>query len=702
MPVRAPGNLGLGVGAVRRLRCVPTTWASSRQTVSNDNSSVDAVALAAEVTRLREALASRQEPPVLSKREALLLKAEAVAHMGSWVWNLRTDEIGWSDEFYRILGLPPGSVEPSAPGFFGAIHPDAVERVQRVAQSSLDEGNPAPVEFRILRPNAEVREVRMEAALVLDDKGERAHLVGTVLDVTERLRSEVLLERTIAELNGAQRAAGMGSWRWDLSHKVEWSAGIYHLFGLKGDEPASEELFFRHVHPDDQERVKAKRHEVLTSWIGLPIELRIVRADGGVREVFMHATALFDRSGALSGFSGVIQDITERKALEAQLRQSQKMEAIGTLAGGVAHDFNNYLMAIAGHAELLLLELPADHRARASVDAIEDAYQRCADLTKQLLTLSRRRRAELQRVDLSSLVSNIAPLLRSMLGETIELRMDIAQSVTIEADPAQVEQVIMNLAVNGRDAMPDGGTLTLSVEEVFVEGGFAGNGAEPQENFVRLSVTDEGHGIEEEVRPRIFEPFFTTKGVGKGTGLGLATAYGIMTEAGGAIEVQSVVGQGSTFHTYWRPSQGEVKTREPSEATTAIQGAGRCVLLVEDVSEVRELLRRQLERAGYRVITATDGVQALQILSDTHVDVVVSDVVMPKMGGVELARRIEAQYRGVPYLLMTGYSADALQGLSDAGLSKRVFERLLRKPFTARQLTYAVGQLVGEAVSHAG
>ena len=156
MPVRAPGNLGLGVGAVRRLRCVPTTWASSRQTVSNDNSSVDAVALAAEVTRLREALASRQEPPVLSKREALLLKAEAVAHMGSWVWNLRTDEIGWSDEFYRILGLPPGSVEPSAPGFFGAIHPDDVERVQRVAQSSLDEGNPAPVEVRILRHNAEV------------------------------------------------------------------------------------------------------------------------------------------------------------------------------------------------------------------------------------------------------------------------------------------------------------------------------------------------------------------------------------------------------------------------------------------------------------------------------------------------------------------------------------------------------------------
>jgi two-component system cell cycle sensor histidine kinase/response regulator CckA len=414
------------------------------------------------------------------------------------------------------------------------------------------------------------------------------------------------------------------------------------------------------------------------------LEFRIVRGDGRALDVALRVVAQWDQSGAMLGFRGVIQDVTERKALEDQLRHSQKMEAVGTLAGGVAHDFNNYLMVIAGYTELLAEQLASDDRARESVDAIAEAYQRCAHLTQQLLTLSRKRKPRPVMVDLSALVNGLASLVRSVLGETITLRLDLARDgALILADPLQVEQALMNLVVNARDAMPRGGELSVRVEQR--------RDRVTDRPQVRLTIADTGSGIPHELRSRIFEPFFTTKQVGQGTGLGLSTVYAIVRDSGALIDFMSEPGRGTSFHIDWPRSEASgAGTRKSGPTPDAESSNGRRVLLVEDVARVRELLAAQLTRAGYRVLTAPHGIAALELLERERVDLVLSDMVMPQLGGIGLSEELRVRYPQLPCLLMTGYSSEALTS-SDG----RVREQVLRKPFTTVELLQAVSRSLG-------
>jgi two-component system cell cycle sensor histidine kinase/response regulator CckA len=619
----------------------------------------------------------------LSKREALLVEAERVAHLGSWAWDLRTQEIGWSDEFYRILGLDPALVEPSSPAFFGAIHPEDRERVEKAAQEGLSSGNLPALEFRIVRPDGELRELRMEGALLHDDHGQQVHVVGAALDITEQRRAARLLARTVAELNEAHHIAGLASWRWDaFASQLEWSEGMYRLLDVPLTVTPSEALFYRFVHPEDRERVRTYSEQALTVKGLELLEFRIVRSDGRVLDVALRVVSQWGEEGALLGFRGVIQDVTERKALEEQLRHSQKMEAVGTLAGGVAHDFNNYLMVIAGNTELLAEQFSTDDRARESVDAIAEAYQRCAHLTQQLLTLSRKRKPRPVIVDLTVLVNGLASLIRSVIGETISLRLELArEGATISADPLQVEQALMNLVMNARDAMPRGGELSVRVE--------ARRDRATDRPHVRLTVADTGTGIPPELRSRIFEPFFTTKQVGQGTGLGLSTVYAIVRDAGALIDFTSEPGRGSEFFIDWPRYEGAGQ-RKSGAARAAESLSGRKILLVEDVARVRELLAAQLERAGYKVISAPHGIAALEHLERERVDLVLSDMVMPQLGGIGLAEEVRARYPMLPCLLMTGYSSEALSG-GDVQLR----EQVLRKPFTTVELLQAVSRLLG-------
>jgi PAS domain S-box-containing protein len=621
----------------------------------------------------------------LSKREALLVEAERVAHLGSWAWDLRTDEIGWSDEFYRILGLDPAQVQPSSPAFFDAIHPEDRERVQSEADRGLATGEMRAVEFRVVRPDGEVRELHMEGALLHDEHGAQAHVVGTALDITEQRRSARDLARTVAELNEAHHIAGLASWRWDaFTSRLEWSTGMYRVLHVPSTLVPSEELFYHHIHADDRERVRSYREQALTVKGLEPLEFRIAQSGGRSLEATLRVVAQWDQAGTLLGFRGVIQDITERKALEEQLRHSQKMEAVGTLAGGVAHDFNNYLMVIAGYTELLGEQLADDDRARASVDAIAEAYQHCAHLTQQLLILSRKRKPRPVIVDLSALVGDLSPLIRSVLGETVTLRLHLErESLLILADPLQVEQALMNLVVNARDAMPHGGELSVRVEPM--------RDRMTERALVRLTVADTGTGIPHEMRSRIFEPFFTTKQVGKGTGLGLSTVYAIVRDAAARIDFVSEPGQGTTFYIDWpRGEAADTSVRKSGTARETERVAGRKIMLVEDVARLRELLSAQLERAGYRVLSAPHGGAALEQLQGEQVDLVLSDMVMPQMGGIALAEELRVRHPGLPCLLMTGYSSEAL-----AGSEARLRENVLRKPFTTVELLQAVSRKLG-------
>jgi nitrogen-specific signal transduction histidine kinase len=375
----------------------------------------------------------------------------------------------------------------------------------------------------------------------------------------------------------------------------------------------------------------------------------------------------------------VTQDITARRQLEDQFRQAQKMEAFGQLAGGVAHDFNNLLTIINGYSDLLLDALPFGDPGRPAIDAIRDAGERATSLTSQLLAFSRRAVLEPRVVDPNTLVSETGKMLRRLIGENVTLVTDLSPRISrVRVDPGQLGQVLLNLTVNARDAMPNGGKLTIQTRDL--ELGLAytqfHHGVRPG-RFVVIAVTDTGTGMTDEVKARIFEPFFTTKGVGKGTGLGLATTYGIVKQSGGHIEASSQVGVGTTFKVYLPAIAAQAA--ESGVGYLKVQGGTEAVLLVEDQEDVRKFAMLALQAYGYAVTTATDGQDALRLVDDGHpVDILVTDVVMPVMSGRELAEALRARYPKLKILFVSGYTDDAVvkHGVLEADVA------FLQKPYT--------------------
>lgn len=375
-----------------------------------------------------------------------------------------------------------------------------------------------------------------------------------------------------------------------------------------------------------------------------------------------------------------VRDVSEQNRLEDRLRHAQRMESVGRLAGGIAHDFNNLLTIINGSTQLALERVLAGDALRPELEEVLRAGEKAASLTRQLLAFSRKQVLQPRVLGLAGVVDAIQPMLRRLIGEDVEVVVTPPRGAdTVEADPSQVEQVLVNLAVNARDAMPRGGRLTVGVREV------ARDAPPHAGRWVVLSVGDTGAGMDGPTRVRIFEPFFTTKPVGEGTGLGLSTVLGIVEQSGGFVEVESEVGRGSTFHVHlpWSP--------EPAKAPQALPGlaaarGSETVLVVDDVEGLRRMAKRMLVPAGYAVLTAGDGLEALTVLESSEVDLVVTDVVMPGMGGVKLAEEIARTRPGTRVIFMSGYTDDVVlrHGVSHASA------QLLNKPFTAAELTRAV------------
>jgi PAS domain S-box-containing protein len=417
---------------------------------------------------------------------------------------------------------------------------------------------------------------------------------------------------------------------------------------------------------------------------------------GGTRTFLVTKGPLRLADGRIAGVFGVARDITDRKAIEEQFRQAQKMEAVGRLAGGVAHDFNNILTAILGTCQLLERALPPHSPARDDVSEIRRAGLRAADLTRQLLAYSRRQVLAPKVLSLNGVVRGLELMLRRLLGEDVELVTSLAPDLgAVRADPGQVEQVILNLAVNARDAMPHGGQLTLATARVDLDAKAVQehSGTAPG-CYAALDVRDTGIGMPPEVRAHLFEPFFTTKEVGKGTGLGLATVYGIVKQSGGFISVVSEVGDGATFRVYLPRVEGVPASEEaPAHASpgTSFRGS-ETVLLTEDEEAVRQLGRRALESEGYTVLAAASGRDALAFLGrhDGAIDLLVTDVVMPGMGGRELAERLAVQRPDTPVLYISGYPGDE----SDERGALAPGASLLRKPFLPEELARKVREVL--------
>ncbi|HEA69388.1 MAG TPA: hybrid sensor histidine kinase/response regulator [Desulfobacterales bacterium] len=517
-------------------------------------------------------------------------------------------------------------------------------------------------------------------------------------EIKEHKQTEEALKESERRLSKAQRIAHIGNWELNLiTNELFWSDEVYRLFGLKPQQfGASYEAFLDNIHPDDRDLVNKAYTDSLKNKIPYQIVHRLLLKDKTVKYVTEMCETFYDDSGEPILSVGTIQDITEQKNLEAQLLQSQKMEAIGKLSGGVAHDFNNLLTSITGNAELLSMKLQKDSPLKEYAKEISKASDRAASLTRQLLAFSRKQVLQPKVMSLNGAILDMEKMLRRLIGEDIDLKTTLSDELgNVEADPGQVEQVILNLCVNARDAMPRGGKITIETANVELDESYTRTHRTVIPGpYVMMAISDDGSGMDKETQSRIFDPFFTTKERGKGTGLGLSTVYGIVKQSEGNIWVYSEPGKGTTFKIYLprveKSVEKIVKTKEPVKSLTGTE----TVLVVEDDGMVRKLAHKVLKDYGYKVLVAENGKEGLKICEENKgpIHLMLTDVVMPEMGGRKLADHLKDLRPEIKVLYMSGYTDNTIvhHGILDKGMN------FIQKPFTPETLAAKVRGMLEE------
>jgi two-component system, cell cycle sensor histidine kinase and response regulator CckA len=509
----------------------------------------------------------------------------------------------------------------------------------------------------------------------------------------EHKRYEEALRRSEARSRSLILSAAFGICRCTLGGRfLDVNPALINMLGYRSVEEllelnARREVF---VNPEELDRL-TKDYRSTGSLNGVEVQWK--RKEGRVIIVRLSGCAASINDEPEEVLELIAEDITDRRQLEEQLRQAQKMDAVGRLAGGVAHDFNNLLMVINGYTEVLLEQLEAGGEMHHKVQSIQQAAERAATLTRQLLAFSRKQLLELKVIDVNNVITDMERLLRPLIGEHIELVTRLSPDAGhTRADSGQLEQVIMNLVVNAKDAMPAGGKLTVQSADVTVRQNLSEHHFIQPGRYAVISVSDTGHGMDAETQSRIFEPFFTTKEKGKGTGLGLSTVYGIVKQSNGYVFAQSELGAGTTFHVYLPRVEEFAEEQNPVKSQPNETGGCETVLLVEDEESVRELVRITLTSRGYKVLEAENGERGLQIAEDYKepIDILITDVVMPGIGGRDLAKKLLALRPTVSVLYLSGYTEDAViaQGAPSPAIA------FLQKPFTLQNLAKKVREVL--------
>ena len=628
----------------------------------------------------------------LADKSMLLARAEAVAHIGSWRLELATGRLVCSDEVYAIVGVSGADFVHDIRASLGQlVHPEDLPAASALIAAALADGVPRPVTCRLVRPDGQVRWVHAAGEAVRGADGQVVALTGYLQDITERRRIEDGLRQTSMAVEQSPVAIEVTDIDGTIEYVNPWFTRVTGYTAAEAVGQQARLLKSGQVPPARYAELWATIRAGQV-WEG---ELHNRRKDGTL--FWEHATIspLRNAAGEVTHYVAVKEDITARKAaeaaqalLQAELAQAQKLESVGRLAGGVAHDFNNMLGAILGLTELVMLDLGPGHASYPDLVDIRSAAQRSADLTRQLLSFARRQPIRPQVLDINEAVGGMLKLLRRLIGEDIELAWHPAPALwPVEVDPSQVDQILANLAVNARDAIAGVGRLTLATANVDVDAAHVARspGARPGA-YVRLTVADTGCGMDGDVLAHMFEPFFTTKEPGKGTGLGAAMVYGIVKQNDGFIEVTSAPGQGTTFAIYL-PRTVPVVALEEAAAARPVGGA-ETVLVDEDEPLVLDLTATMLERLGYAVLVARGGREAIAI-AEAHpwpIDLLVTDVVMPDLNGRELYAEVAKHRPGVGVLYVSGYSAEVLapRGVIPSDV------QFLQKPFAFAELAARV------------
>lgn len=598
----------------------------------------------------------------------------------------------WSD----ITGLTLEQAQGD--GWQDAIHP--ADREFKVSEWKAAVEKQRPLrgrEYRVLQPDGRVVWVEGYAVPVLNDTGEILGYAGSIYDITGRKETEDVVRESEEKYRDL----------FEQSHDVIYISTVDGRFldinpaGVKlfGFESRAELLaadLGRDLYFDPDER-KQLVEQLMEQGSVQAVELRLKNRDGRPITVLASINTVTDARGEITAFRGILHDITETKQLERELRQSQKMEAIGRLAGGVAHDFNNLLTAIMGYADLISMSLPEGSPLSRHAEEIKAVSKRGAALTSQLLSFSRRKAVAPKVVSVNASVADMEDLLSRLIAKDVDLVTELdAKEDFIRADPSQLEQIIINLVINARDAMPTGGILRISTQSLDATAPpdtrhrLTGTGP-----WIRLAVSDTGTGIPEEIQDKVFEPFFTTKDDSKGTGLGLSTVYGAVQQNGGSIYLSSRIGLGTTFEIFF-PTVDERPEAAGEETTPMADLHGsETVLIAEDEPAVRSLLANLLRQQGYRVLTAENGEQALELARSYPgtIDLLISDVVMPKLNGIDLARTLRKEIQDIRIGLITGYSE------SETAL-ETVCDFYLVKPFAPKMLALRARQALDEPRLH--
>ena len=635
-----------------------------------------------------------------------LLKAAGV---GLWDWNLQTNELYFSPEWKRQLGFDEHELADVFESWSDRLHPDD-RHAAITAASEFHAGIRAryDVEFRLRHKDGSYRWILAQADIRRDASGIPERMMGSHVDITERKRTEAALLDSEQRFQYVLEATRDGVWDWMIdTGDVYFSPQWLRLLGYEpGEVPPRVEFFYSVTHPDEADRIRFLVNEHLAGRTeDKQDEVRLRTKSGEYRWFFDRGRVVArDADGRPLRMVGTITDITDRKRAEAeraklenQLRQLQKMESIGRLAGGVAHDFNNMLGVMLGHAEMALDDDSLSTHVRADLLGIRDAATRSANITKQLLAFARQQSVTPEILNLNDRVKSMMSMLPRLLGEDVELISEPGEELwTIRIDPSQVDQILTNLCVNARRAIENIGTITIATQNVVIDAEFCADRLNCYPgDYVRLSVTDTGRGMDEAIIANIFEPFFTTSETGDGIGLGLATVFGVVSQNNGYIDVSSTVGKGSTFDIFLPRYLGPVPESRADGAGGARPRGQQTILVVEDEPALLNVTTKMLTAQGYKVLQASGPESALRVASehDGVIHLLLSDVIMPGMNGRDLATALESLRPNIRHLFMSGYPAEVIanRGVIDEGVS------FIQKPFRIAELAGKVREVMDGA-----